>query len=128
MRILFIGDVVGRPGRRAVRELVPILRQQYGASFVVANCENAAGGLGVTPDTAKELLESGVDCLTSGNHVFAKKEIIPFLGNEPRLLRPANYPDGAPGSGIGFFQAEEREIAVINLAGRVFMEPLDCPF
>ena len=128
MRILFIGDVMGRPGRRAVRELVPALRQQYGASFVVANCENAAGGLGVTPETAKELLESGVDCLTSGNHVFAKKEIIPFLDSEPRLLRPANYPQGAPGCGIGFFRVEEREIAVINLVGRVFMEPLDCPF
>ncbi|MGQ9698861.1 MAG: TIGR00282 family metallophosphoesterase, partial [Armatimonadota bacterium] len=77
---------------------------------------------------ANELLSAGIDCLTSGNHVFAKREILPILGNEPRILRPANYPDGAPGSGLGFFRAGDHEVAVINLVGRTFMEPLDCPF
>lgn len=128
MRILFVGDVVGRPGRRAVRELVPRIRDRVSASFVVVNCENAAGGLGVTPETADELLRAGADCLTSGNHIFAKKEIVPYLDREERILRPANYPPGAPGRGIGFYKAPEVQIAVINLSGRTFMDSMDCPF
>jgi len=128
MKMLFVGDVVGRPGRRAVRELVPRLRDRFSASFVVVNCENAAGGLGVTPETANELLRAGADCLTSGNHIFAKKEIVPFLDSEQRILRPANYPPDAPGKGIGFYRAHDTEVAVINLSGRTFMDPMDCPF
>ena len=128
MRVLFVGDVVGKPGRKAVKELLPNLRERHRASFVIVNCENAAGGLGVSPDTARELLASGADCLTSGNHVFKLREIVPYLQSEQRILRPANYPKGAPGSGIGLYAVGSDLIAVINLQGRTFMEPIDCPF
>ncbi len=124
MLILAIGDIVGRPGRRAVSQLLPGLRQQYGLDLVIANSENAAGGLGLTPDTAKELLDSGVDVLTSGNHIWAQKEIIPHLDGEMPILRPLNYPPEVPGRGhiaIG-------RVAVVNLMGRVFMGDFDCPF
>ena len=99
MVILAIGDIIGRPGRRAVQELLPDLRQQYGVELVMANAENAAGGLGLTSTTAKELLYAGVDVLTSGNHIWAQKEIIPYLDSEMPILRPLNYPPGVPGKG-----------------------------
>jgi len=122
--ILAIGDIVGRPGRRAVSQLLPGLRQQYGLDLVIANSENAAGGLGLTPDTARELLNAGIDVLTSGNHIWAQKEIIPYLDGEMPILRPLNYPPGVPGKGhIAIGQA-----AVVNLMGRVFMGDFDCPF
>ncbi len=124
MLILAIGDIVGRPGRRAVSQLLPGLRQQYGLDLVIANGENAAGGLGLTSTTAKELLDAGVDVLTSGNHIWAQKEIIPYLDGEMPILRPLNYPPGVPGKGhiaIG-------QVAVVNLMGRTFMGDLDCPF
>jgi len=122
--ILAIGDIVGRPGRRAVSQLLPGLRQQYGIDLVIANGENAAGGIGLTLATAKELLDSGVDVLTSGNHIWAQKEIIPYLDGEMPILRPLNYPPGVPGKGhiaIG-------RVAVVNLMGRVFIGDFDCPF
>jgi len=122
--ILAIGDIVGRPGRRAVSQLLPGLRQQYGIDLIMANAENAAGGIGLTPDTAKELLDSGIDVLTSGNHIWVHKEIIPYLDGEMPLLRPLNYPPGVPGKGhiaIG-------RVAVVNLIGRVFIGDFDCPF
>ncbi len=123
MRILVIGDVVGKPGRRAVQTLVPSLRRDEGIDLVIANGENAAGGFGLTADTAYELLESGVDVLTSGNHIWDQKEIIPYLDEGLPLVRPANYPD-APGRG----SLVHDNVLVVNLMGRVFMPALDCPF
>ena len=123
MRILMIGDVVGQPGRRAVRRLVPVLRQELALDLVIANGENAAGGYGLTPDTAEELLHSGVDILTSGNHIWDQKEIIPQLDEGLPLLRPANYP-AAPGRG----HLIQDGVMVLNLMGRLFMPALDCPF
>lgn len=119
-----IGDVIGRPGRRAVRAFVPKLRQQNGIDLVVANGENAAGGIGLTPETARELLESGVDVITSGNHIWHHKEIIPCLDGALPILRPMNYPAEAPGRGYLY----RDQVLVVNLQGRVFMEAIDCPF
>lgn len=124
MLILMIGDVVGRPGRQAVHQLLPGLRQQYGLDLVIANVENAAGGLGVTSATAKELLNAGVDVLTSGNHIWAQKEIIPYLDGEMPILRPLNYPPGVPGRGY----IVNSQAMVVNLVGRTFIGDFDCPF
>ena len=99
MLILAVGDIIGRPGREAMNRLLPNLRQQYGLDMVIANAENTAGGLGLTPTTARELLNAGVDVLTSGNHIWAQKEIIPYLDGEMPILRPLNYPLGVPGRG-----------------------------
>ena len=118
-----IGDIIGRPGRRAVRSLVPNLRQEYDIDFVIANGENTAGGFGLTLETAEELLDSGVDVLTSGNHIWDQKEIIPHMDEGLPLVRPANYP-AAPGRGY----LVQDGVMVVNLMGRVFMPPLDCPF
>lgn len=123
MRILMIGDIIGRPGRRAVRSLVPELRDEYDIDLVIANAENTAGGFGLTLDTAEELLNSGVDVLTSGNHIWDQKEIIPHMDEGLPLLRPANYPD-SPGRGY----LVQDGVMVVNLMGRVFMAPLECPF
>lgn len=123
MRILMVGDVIGKPGRRAVQALIPSLRREQGIDFVIANGENTAGGFGLTADTANELLESGVDVLTSGNHIWDQKEIIPYLDEGLPLVRPANYPD-APGRG----SLLHNNVLVVNLLGRVFMPALDCPF
>jgi len=122
--ILVIGDVIGRPGRQAVHQLLPDLRQQYGLDLVIANAENAAGGLGVTSATARELLDAGVDVLTSGNHIWAQKEIIPYLDDEMPILRPLNYPPGVPGKGY----IANAQAMVVNLTGRTFMGNFDCPF
>jgi metallophosphoesterase (TIGR00282 family) len=124
MLILAIGDIVGKPGRQAVGRLLPDLRQQYGLDMVIANGENAAGGIGLTPETARELLDAGVDVLTSGNHIWAQKEIFPYLDGQMPILRPLNYPPGVPGRGhlvVG-------EVAVVNIMGRTFIGNLDCPF
>ncbi|OGX37264.1 MAG: metallophosphoesterase [Omnitrophica WOR_2 bacterium RIFCSPHIGHO2_02_FULL_68_15] len=129
MKILLIGDIVGNPGREAVRALVPQLRRRHDLDLVVANCENIAGGAGVTPKTAQELFGSGVDFLTSGQHIWRYKEIMPYLNQEPRLIRPANYPPGAPGAGAGIIAARDgTKVGVLNLVGRVFLETVDCPF
>jgi hypothetical protein len=129
MRILFIGDIVGKPGRKAIQGLLEKLISEYEIEFTIANGENAAGGIGITPAIALEILNEGVDVITSGNHIWAKKEIIPFLDEESRILRPANYPAQVPGRGRGLFQLRNSEkIAVLNLEGRVFMKHLDCPF
>jgi metallophosphoesterase (TIGR00282 family) len=122
--ILVIGDVVGRPGRRAVNTLLPRLRQQYGLDLVIANAENAAGGLGLTLATAKELLDAGVDVLTSGNHIWAQSEIIPYLDSEMPILRPLNYPPGVPGKGYLI----TGQTMVVNIIGRTFIGNFDCPF
>ena len=123
MRILMIGDIIGKPGRRAIRNLVPALREEHSIDLVIANGENTAGGFGITRETAYELLESGVDILTSGNHIWDQKEIIPHLDEGLPLLRPANYPD-APGHGYMI----QGDVMIVNLMGRVFKPTLDCPF
>jgi len=128
VKILFIGDVVGRRGRQAARYFVERYKSAEGVSFVIANGENAAGGVGITPDTADELL-SFVDVLTSGNHIWKKKEIINYMFSTDRLLRPANYPEDNPGEGYFIGTAPSgAQVAVINLEGRVFMDHPACPF
>ena len=130
MRLLFLGDVVGRPGRRALAALVPRLAAQEDIEFIIANCENASGGKGVDPRSADELHETGVDVLTSGNHVWQNREIVPYMRESGRLLRPLNFPPGVPGVGWTVQKARRSEarVAVLNLIGRVFMAPVDCPF
>lgn len=129
IKILFVGDIVGRPGRRAVMELLPGLIEAHSPELVVANGENAAGGFGITPDKARELLGCGIDVLTSGNHIWDRRDIYSYLDDGSRLIRPANYPEGAPGR--GWITVEGRtgvKVGVVNLSGRVFMNDLDCPF
>jgi metallophosphoesterase (TIGR00282 family) len=129
MHILFIGDIVGKPGRQAVEGILEKLISDYGIEFTIANGENAAGGMGITHPIAIDILDLGVDVLTSGNHIWAKKEIIPFLDEESRILRPANYPAQVPGRGAGIYQLSNgKKVGVLNLEGRVFMKNLDCPF
>jgi hypothetical protein len=129
MRILFVGDVVGKPGRDAVLTMTPILRAEFAPDLVVVNAENAAGGLGITPEIARNLLASGMDVLTLGNHTWSKREVDEFLSGEPRVLRPANYPPGSPGRGHGLFKTPGGVlVGVANVNGRTFMEPLDDPF
>lgn len=128
LRILHVGDVVGRPGRAAVCALLPKFRQRHGIDFAIVNCENAAGGFGVTPAICEELFEAGADCLTSGNHIWRQREIYAYIDGCERLLRPANFPEGAPGRGWHVFRAGGHEIAVANLMGRAHLETLDCPF
>jgi len=126
--VLFIGDLIGRPGRRALARFLPELKKKYEPDLIIANAENAAGGNGLTEEIGKELFFQ-VDVLTSGNHIWDKKEVLNYLDKEPRLLRPANYPAGNPGRGHYIFQNEKGiKAAVLNLQGRVFMEPIDCPF
>ncbi len=127
-KVLFVGDIIGQPGRRALRKYLPRIREKHSLAFVVANAENAAGGVGITEDVGAELFGL-VDVLTSGNHIWDKKEAMPYLDRETRLLRPANYPPMNPGKGSYILEDTEGwKAAVLNLQGRVFMEPLDCPF
>ena len=129
MRLLMIGDIVGRPGRRAVRQNLPDLVRQFGVDVVIANGENAAGGNGITREVAKELFTSGVDVITMGNHVWNQKEIYTYIDQESRIIRPANYPPGAPGLGCTVLRSGNGlEFGVFNISGRVFMQELDCPF
>jgi 2',3'-cyclic-nucleotide 2'-phosphodiesterase len=129
MRILFLGDVVGRSGRSAVIEALPSLRERYRLDFVAVNGENVAGGFGITEAILLELLDAGADVVTSGNHVFDQRETIVFIERYDRLLRPINYPQGTPGKGVGLFKARNgAEVLVINAMGRVFMADLDDPF
>lgn len=128
MRILFVADVIGSPGRKAVRGLLRLVRNQVSADVVILNGENSAGGFGITPEIFRELMDTGVDVVTTGNHVWDKKEILPLLDSEPRLLRPANYPPGNPGHGATVIERDGFHIAVLNLQGRVFMPAIDDPF
>jgi len=129
VKLLFIGDVVGKPGRRAVKELLPVLRQRFALDVVIANGENSAGGSGITPETAAELFDAGVDVITSGDHLWDQKEVAVLLENEPRFLRPANYPEGVPGRGSNVYNLPgQQPFAVLNLQGRVFMPTLENPF
>jgi len=129
MKILFIGDIVGKPGRRAVKEGLPDLVNKLKVDFVIANAENAAGGFGVTQSVGEELFSQGIHVLTSGNHIWDKKEAVTYIAKESRLLRPANYPPDVPGFGsIVIKNSSGKKIAVLNLSGRVFMTQMDCPF
>jgi len=129
VRFLFIGDIVGKPGRRAIRELLPKIISRHEIDFVIANCENSASGFGVTRDVVDELYQNHIDVLTSGNHIWDKKEIREFLEDYETLLRPANYPDGTPGWGSVVVETPVGiHVGILNLAGRVFMQPIDCPF
>lgn len=125
MLILTIGDIIGSPGRQAIKALLPGIKEQYRVDLTIANGENIAGGLGMTSATADELLGAGVDILTSGNHIWAQKEIIPYLDSEMPILRPLNYPPGVPGRGYTMFG---NQALVINLIGRTFIGNFDCPF
>lgn len=129
MNLLFLGDIVGKPGRLAVRAILPKLIHRERAAFVVANCENVSGGAGVEPGQCRELLDAGVDVLTTGNHVWRKREVVDYIQHEARLLRPANFPPGTPGAGWRVYRTPDGVgVAVVNLIGRVFMDALDCPF
>ncbi len=128
-KVLFIGDIVGRPGRIAMRELLPGLVGELSPDMVIANGENSAGGFGVTPEIAEDLFALQIDVITTGNHVWDKKEIYEYIDGERRLLKPANYPVGTPGVGLGVFEcASGVKVGVLNLLGRVFTEAVDCPF
>ncbi|KAB2954173.1 TIGR00282 family metallophosphoesterase [Heliorestis acidaminivorans] len=129
MRLLFIGDIIGKPGRRAIELLLPKIIKERNIDFVIANGENSAGGNGITKDVAYDLFNLGVNVITMGNHTWDKKEIFDFIDGEPKLIRPANYPVGTPGRGWGIFTLPNgKKIAVLNYCGRVFMDNLDCPF
>ncbi len=127
--LLFIGDIIGRPGRDLLRRGLAAISSHHNIDLVIANVENSAAGFGVTPDIAHELLDYGVHVMTGGNHTWDKKEIIPYFAKEPRLLRPANFPEGTPGLGRHVARAANGvQVAVINVMGRIFMNPLDDPF
>lgn len=129
VKVLFIGDIVGTVGRTAVKGLLPALLDRYKIDFVVANGENAAGGFGITEKVAVEIFGFGVDVITSGNHIWDKKDSIPYIAKEDRILRPVNYPPGVPGYGsIVCTLPNGTKAAVVNISGRVFMTPIDCPF
>jgi len=129
VKLLFIGDIVGEPGRRAVKQLAPQLRQRHGLDVVIANGENSAGGSGITPRTAEEIFSAGVDIITSGDHLWDQKEVSALLENEKRFLRPLNYPPGTPGQGSAIFRPTGKPpVAVLNLQGRTFMPALENPF
>ena len=129
MRILFIGDIVGSPGREAIHTLLPKLKKKYNIDLSIANGENAAGGSGITPRITEELFSFGLNMLTSGDHIWKRKEILETIDSETRVLRPLNYPPGAPGRGYGIIKTRKGEkVGVINLEGRVFMSSLECPF
>ncbi len=130
MVVLHIGDVVGKPGRRTLRELLPGLIEEHAPELVIVNGENIAGGTGITTSTAEELFTAGADCITTGNHVWAQREAYELVEKDSRVLRPANYPPGTPGGGAVVLPARRGDVpvGVINLCGRVFMRELDCPF
>lgn len=129
IRLLMIGDIVGRPGRRALMENLPELVPGEKIDLVIANGENAAGGIGITREVAQELFAAGVDVITTGNHIWDKREVFKYITREDRIIRPANYPPGTPGMGYGCYSTKiGSKVCVLNLSGRVFMPDLDCPF
>jgi metallophosphoesterase (TIGR00282 family) len=128
MKILYFGDVVGKPGRQALKLRAQALAASESADLLVANCENSSGGIGVDPGSARDLFSAGINVLTSGNHIWHRREIYDFLEGSERLLRPANFAPGVPGRGWSIYETRKGPIAVVNLIGRVFMAPADCPF
>lgn len=125
MKILFVGDIVGNPGRKAVREMLPALRAELRFDYCITNGENAAGGIGITYVAAQELYKAGADAITMGNHTWSKKEIVNFIDSDPKIVRPANYPSGLPGKGSTVIDGK---VGVINLLGNVYLDGADCPF
>lgn len=128
MRILFIGDIVGKGGRETLISTLPSIKKKFQPTFTVVNGENAAGGRGITPQIAKSFYEAGVQTITMGNHTWDNKDIFEFIDNDKKIVRPANYPPGTPGIGYTYIRSNDVELAVINLMGRTFLPPLDCPF
>lgn len=128
IRILFIGDIVGSVGRKALKACMPMLKRKYNPHWIIANGENAAAGRGMTQAIMKELFELGIHGITMGNHTWDQKDIFDFIDQEERLIRPANFPQGTPGRGHTFIKVKDLELAIINLQGRTFLPPLDCPF
>lgn len=128
MRILFVGDVVGRGGRQTLITMLPSLKRKYQPTFTVVNGENAAGGRGITPQIAKTFYEAGAQAITMGNHTWDNRDVFEFIDDDKKIVRPANYPPGTPGIGYTFIRSNQVELAVINLMGRTFLPALDCPF
>lgn len=128
LNILFVGDIVGNPGRKALRIFLLDFLKKNRMDFCIANCENAAGGFGITLPVAKEFLSNGIDVITMGNHTWSKKEALSFIDSEKRIIRPANFPTGVPGSSSALVTKNNMTLGVVNLVGRVFMDPVDCPF
>ena len=128
MKLIFVGDVVAGLGRRTLAELLPGLRERHRPDFVVVNGENAAGGVGITRKTAKELFDLGADAITLGNHAYRHREVYEYLDEEPRIVRPANYPKGSPGRGHTVVEANGKRLGVINLSGQVFLSAVRSPF
>ena len=128
LKILFIGDIVGNPGRKTAAHMISAIKKEEKFDYCIANGENSAGGSGITFVVAKELYESGVDALTLGNHAWSKKEVFNFIDSDNKIIRPANYPPGVPGRGSMVLEGEKGSLGIINLQGRVFMESIDCPF
>ncbi|HEB76411.1 MAG TPA: TIGR00282 family metallophosphoesterase [Nitrospirae bacterium] len=128
MRVLLIGDIVGKTGRKAVKAFLPTLISRFKIDLTVANCENAAGGFGITEKVAAELFGCGIHVMTSGNHIWDKKEAVSLLVKEDRILRPLNYPPGVPGAGSIIYNLNGRKVGVLNVSGRIFMNTMDCPF
>lgn len=128
MNVLFIGDIVGNPGRKAAKEMIQKLKKEMRIDFCIANGENSAGGSGITYVVAQELYKSGIDAITLGNHTWSKREITNFIDSDARIVRPANYPAELPGRGSAIISGENAKIGVVNLLGRVYMDSIDCPF
>lgn len=128
MNILFIGDIVGNPGRKIARQIIPIIKKEHSIDFCIANGENAAGGSGITYAVAQELYRSGVDAITLGNHTWSKRDIVNFIDEDPKIVRPANYPSESPGKGSTVVEKDHLKIGIVNVLGRVFMDNIDCPF
>lgn len=128
MRVLMLGDIYGRPGRKIVGEKLPEIKAEYRPDLIIANGENCASGFGLTRKLADELFDMGIDVITSGNHIWDQREMYTYIQEEPRILRPANYPPGVPGSYLYYAKVKDTQVAVISLTGRVFMGDFDCPF
>jgi metallophosphoesterase (TIGR00282 family) len=128
IKVIFFADLVGKPGRFILSQYCKPLKEKYGADYVVANVENAAGGFGITPEMSKKVFSYGVNCQTSGNHIWDRMDIQKYLDEQPRLLRPANFPPGVPGTGVLIDDANGIKIGVLNLMGRTYMKEIDCPF
>jgi 2',3'-cyclic-nucleotide 2'-phosphodiesterase len=128
LKILFIGDIFGNPGRKIAKEIIPELKKEFNYDFCIANAENSAGGKGITYVIAQEIYKFGVDAITMGNHIWSKSEVLSFIESDPKFVRPANYPEELPGKGSTIISNDKGKIGVLNLQGRVYMESIDCPF
>jgi len=128
LKVLFIGDIVGNPGRRAVKEMIGLIKREEKYDFCIANAENAAGGSGITYVVAQELYKAGVDVITLGNHAWSKREVFNFIDSDQRIVRPVNFPKGIPGKGSTIFEGNTGKIGVVNVMGRIYMDSIDCPF